>query len=520
MKNLFSSLPKKGLLAVALVAAVFGIAAGVKAYYPERPTYTTAHPADHVTFNSITDNPTEGDERAFFEVKDAANTQSDGFLHSTTVKDGETVLLRVYVHNNAASNLNTVSDGKGGFKGVATNTKLRVWLPSVTDSTLRANAYISADNAQPQEVSDTVDLVAPTTANKFSVSYVPGSAVAYNNFSGTSGLKLSDNVVTTGALLGEKTANGVVPGCFDYVNVVTLKVKVHMQTPGFSLTKGVALQGASSFSKSVTAKPGDTVSYQLAFGNTGNTQLNNVVLRDQLPSGVKIVSGSAKLYNGLNGGAAQPQSDAIVANGGQNIGNYASKANAYFRFKATMPSADKLKCGVNTLTNIGQAIVNSQDITDTATVTINKECTPPPSSNPVYSCDLLTLSKDGRTVTASVAYTALSGAKLKMVTYNFNDGSNSVITTDKTTHSYTYSNDDSHVVTASLTFSVNGADKTGVTSQACTQSTSATPPVVPPTTPPVLPNTGAGDVIGIVFGAIAAGTVAGRLFLSRKLARR
>ena len=513
MKHLFSRLPKKALLAAVLVAGVFGIAAIAHAFSPERPTYTTAVPADHVTFNSITDNPREGDERAFFSVKDAANTASDGFLHQTTVKDGEEVLLRVYVHNNAADNLNGANlDGKG----VAKNTQVRVWLPSVTDTTLRANAYVSADNATPQVVADTADLIAPTTSNKFSISYVPGSAIAYNNAVGQTGLKLSDSIVTTGALLGEAQADGIVPGCFNFVNVVTLKVKVHMATPSFSIAKTVALPGDKTWSKSVTAQPGQAVNYQLAFQNTGNATLNDVVLRDQLPAGVSIVSGSAKLFNGSfpSGGA---QSDAIVANGGQNIGSYGTTSNAYFQFKATMPTADKLQCGNNTLTNTAQAIVNGQDSTDTATVTITKTCNE--TKNPVYSCNLLTVTKgDNRTINASVAYTATNGATLKTVTYNFGDNS-TPLTTDKTTTSYQYKADGTYAVTATLTFSVNGADVTGVTSNTCAQSVSFTTPSTPVTPPTALPNTGAGNVIGIFAGSVVAGAIGYRLFMSRKLAR-
>jgi LPXTG-motif cell wall-anchored protein len=41
-------------------------------------------------------------------------------------------------------------------------------------------------------------------------------------------------------------------------------------------------------------------------------------------------------------------------------------------------------------------------------------------------------------------------------------------------------------------------------------------PVTPPVTPPTLPNTGAGNVIGIAAFAVVLGTVAGRLFLSRR----
>ena len=475
MKRLFSRLSRKAVVSTALVVGIIGAALSAVAWYPERPTYTMAQPADHVTFNSITDNPREGDERAFFELKDAANTASDGFAHQMNVKDGQEVLLRIYVHNNAADNLNgTNLDGKG----VAHDTKVRVWLPSVTDTVLRANAYVSAKEATPQVVSDTVDMVAPTTANKFSISYVPGSAVAYNNFAGTAGLKLSDSIVTDGALIGMSKADGIVPGCFKYANVVTLKVKVKMQNPGFTMSKKVAIPGSGVWNETVNATPGATVAYQLEFKNTGNTTLKNVVVRDQLPANVAIVPGSVKLFNGSNP-SGMALSDAVVANGGQIIGDYAPGSNAYVQFKATMPQLDKLACGSNKLTNIGQAMNGGYDYTDTADVTVSKTCENP---TPVYSCDDLTLTPNytTRTVNAVVKYTAKDGATYKNTTLVWGDSKQNVIT--GTTGTHTYAADGTYTVKANMLFSVNGVDKAPAVNPACSKTvtfstTSKTPSV-------------------------------------------
>src|SRR6185436_18200923 len=104
-KRVLGTLPKAfSVLTVAAIATVT-ITGSAKAWYPERPTYTIANPADHVTFNSITDNPNYGDERTFFDSKDAANTAAGGYADSTKVTNGEEVLLRVYVHNNASETL-------------------------------------------------------------------------------------------------------------------------------------------------------------------------------------------------------------------------------------------------------------------------------------------------------------------------------------------------------------------------------------------------------------------------------
>ena len=64
-------IPKKASLLVLILAAAIIIPANLFAWGPDRPTYTIEHPADHVTFDSITNNPDYGDERNFVTIKDA-----------------------------------------------------------------------------------------------------------------------------------------------------------------------------------------------------------------------------------------------------------------------------------------------------------------------------------------------------------------------------------------------------------------------------------------------------------------
>jgi uncharacterized repeat protein (TIGR01451 family) len=357
--------PKKTLMFALAMVAVFGIVGSAHAWFPDRPTYTIAHPADHVTFNSITDNPNYGDERTFFDAKDAANTSKGGFVDKVNVQDGEEVLLRVYVHNNAADNLNgTNFNGPG----VAKNTKVRIFLPTAASNALRANAYVTADNAQPKEVSDTVDFAGN---GNFTLSYVPGSAVSYTN-AVPSGMKLSDSIVTTGAPIGYTQANGIVPGCFEYTSIVTVKAKVHK--PKFTITKQVALPG-NPWTKNVTANPGDTVSYLLTVTNTGNSVINGLAVRDQLPAHQRIVAGSTTITNGNHPQGVSAGSDAVVANG-IDIGSYNPNAVAYVKFKVTIDPVEQLSCGANNLVNTATVFKPGDNTTasDTAQVTVNKTC--------------------------------------------------------------------------------------------------------------------------------------------------
>lgn len=222
MKNLLSyvQLPKKWLVALASIFAIIGISAVAFASFgPSRPTYTWAVPADHITFNSITDNPVVGDERAF--LRGAITTAASYSDPVTGVQDGDTVKLIMYVHNNAAENLGLV----------AVNTTVKVDLPSSSAANQTVTGYVRADNATPVEVYDTVD-IASLGGKDFTMTYIPGSAKLTNNVF-TSGIALSDSIVTTGALIGYDSINGEIPGCDPYSGWVTLKVSIDIPNPQY-----------------------------------------------------------------------------------------------------------------------------------------------------------------------------------------------------------------------------------------------------------------------------------------------
>lgn len=179
-----------GLLAIPIVHAASG-------WGPDRPTYTWAHPADHITFNSITDNPVAGDERQFYTANQVGVAN---YSHSLPVTDNEEVTLRAYFHNNASADLNLV----------AHNTTMKMTLPSGEATDQTTQAYISADNANPTSVWDTVHL---TSDKAFTLEYEQGSAKLFNNVF-KSGTALSDSIVTaSGAPLGYDKIDGNVPGC-------------------------------------------------------------------------------------------------------------------------------------------------------------------------------------------------------------------------------------------------------------------------------------------------------------------
>ena len=210
---------KKRLSSIAVLPAVAIILAGsayaAATFGPSRPTYTWAHPADHITFNSITDNPDPsiGDERYFISARDNASSNTLTYHKSLNVTDNEEVLIRIFFHNDAAANLNLV----------AHNVKAKASLPSTPDTSIVLAAHISASNATPGDVWSTMNM---SGARPFTINYEPGTAKITTQY--MSGVPISDSIVTTGATIGAQAVNGDVPGCSQFSGFVGFKVRVHM----------------------------------------------------------------------------------------------------------------------------------------------------------------------------------------------------------------------------------------------------------------------------------------------------
>ena len=228
--KLFKNLSKRAKLVVASTVLVLAAAALVPAitkagFGPDRPTKVYSDGVagfDHVTFDSFTNVPNIGDERQFFN-----GTYPDGKVFSDPmpeVKDGDVLTLEVYVHNGADPSLNDSG------VGIAKNTKVKVSLPTGIAKTQEATAYISADNAQPQTVTDTMNFGAANGGN-FSLAYVPGSAHIQGNYINAS---LPDSIVGDGAAIGTDALDGKLKGCFQQMVYVTLQVKVSM--PEYKIT--------------------------------------------------------------------------------------------------------------------------------------------------------------------------------------------------------------------------------------------------------------------------------------------
>lgn len=204
-----------GFMALGLVSslAITAVAYAVVSFGPSRPTFTWLNTANYITFNSITDNPTWGDERYFVKARDVSASTST-YSNSVNVKDGQEFLVTTYFHNNAAANLNLV----------AQNTKVKVEMPNESDKNQSLKSYISASNSNPLEVWSTMDF---NGTEDFTLQYVKGSAKLKTN---KVDMALSDSVIAGGVLVGTNGTDGKVPGCGEFSGYVSFKVKVQKKT--------------------------------------------------------------------------------------------------------------------------------------------------------------------------------------------------------------------------------------------------------------------------------------------------
>jgi uncharacterized repeat protein (TIGR01451 family) len=358
--SLIKRAPKRFSAVVAMIAVAIIVPASLHAWGPNRTLYTMEAPAGHVTFNSITDNPVQGYEPNFMQVKNASASNST-YADSIKVQPGQEYTIFVYYHNDASSTLNASG------VGIAHGAYVRAAIPAVVNGTANSDAFVGATNATPAEVFDDITLTSDSSVN---LTMVPGSAHIYSN-GAINGASLSDNIVTTGVPLGYDALDGVVPGCNQYAGYVTFNVKASV--PQFTVQKQVRLAGTSTWSENVTANPGDTLNYRIEYDNTGETTQSNVVVKDVLPAHVSYIPGSTTIKNGANPNGKAINDDLTTI--GVNIGSYGPNGNAFLYFNAKVASVDELACGTQTLTNTAKATYGSDTEQDTATVTVNRTCT-------------------------------------------------------------------------------------------------------------------------------------------------
>lgn len=319
---------KLNLLGTAVAALSIGLlgVTSVSAWGPERTTFTMEKPATYPTFNSITNNPTIGDERDFVRVGEIDADVTD-LKDSVEVVPGRQYLVYIYFHNNASS---TFNDSAHNHSGVAVKSRMSSSFSTVlTPSTQgKITATITADNTNPGSVWDEAFMT--TNTNKVFIHYVSGSAKIYNDWGANGSVMPSSLFTEQGTLIGLNALNGVIPGCEEYHGVVSYVLQA--EELGGDIVKTVSKDG-TNFGESVNLAPGETATFQLAIANTGDVALTNATIRDTLPGGLTLVPGSVGL-RANDSTTIDPLSDNILGTG-YNLGTIGTGNVVYITYQAT-----------------------------------------------------------------------------------------------------------------------------------------------------------------------------------------
>lgn len=343
----------------------------------KRPSYTKAEIdagalGDTITFNSISDNSAlgegkDGNEKNFVAAREYNDTDTSHKWQADdiTVEDGKEYVIRMYVHNNSPK----------GTKAIAKETRVFFNIPNDSGTQLRITGFLNSSNAIPSEYWDSVVLNS-SNGKSFHLEPVGGSAAIDNKGVGKNDGAALDNDIwggttgnTDGVLIGYDSLNGEIPGCFEYDSIVTARVKV-IYDYSYTVNTKVRLADVSdkTWKKSVDAKIGDKVEFQIEYKNTSDFKHDNVIIDDQLPSNLHYVPGSTWLINGNNPSGLMVNEDDVVKTG-LLIGNYAPGANAIIRFYAKVVD-DNFTCGKWILHNWGRASVGMNLMQDSAAVIV------------------------------------------------------------------------------------------------------------------------------------------------------
>ncbi|RDH75401.1 hypothetical protein DVS77_27270 [Mycolicibacterium moriokaense] len=184
---------------------------------PNRPMKASGGPFafDYPTLNGYDQDPTYGDSRNFYRVKDASNTGAGGW--SNEIRDpqpGKRYYLQIYVVNSGYS------------EEVLTAKNVRVWttLPDCRSRQIGSHGIVKADNVYPPSIWGGVNFY---SGGDFALKYVPDSAKLYNN-AHPNGLPVPGTkfLETEGQPFGYESLDGNLPAGTRYAGYFNITVEV------------------------------------------------------------------------------------------------------------------------------------------------------------------------------------------------------------------------------------------------------------------------------------------------------
>jgi len=169
---------------------------------------------DHVSFDSTLHNPIYDDERYFLSGK--VEGEVGGVQDLIRVEPGDVVQLRMFVANDGDPNI------PHPRPLLARGLEARLELPQDPASLVRIVGWLTARNAYPAQVFDSVTLEG---GEPFLVHLVGGS-VELQNRAHAKGIPLPDSIVERPTPLGYRRLDGMLDTCFCHAGNVMAKVVI------------------------------------------------------------------------------------------------------------------------------------------------------------------------------------------------------------------------------------------------------------------------------------------------------
>ncbi|MEK7594424.1 MAG: hypothetical protein AAB436_02185 [Patescibacteria group bacterium] len=281
------------------------------------------------------------------------------------------------------------------------------------------------------------------------------------------------------------------------------------------------LTTGGSFGDPTAADKCQSLQYKVRMHNPGADTVTNVRISVNLPAGASTSNVSTATITADNAFPATISDTATVnISSAQKISYKSGSTQLLNSQNAVIGSLpDGITSGGVTIGSVGVSINEVRYVQFKADI----DC--PTPETPAYSCDAFNITADiNRTVKISTfSTTATNGAVFKNASVNWGDNSIGLTAANIVGQTHQYSADGTYTITATAHFTVDGKDVSAGGPNCVKQVTFTTgqpPKVTPPATPPTtLVNTGAGSVAAIFAAATAAGAVAYRTVLARRLTR-
>ena len=129
------------------------------------------------------------------------------------------------------------------------------------------------------------------------------------------------------------------------------------------------LKGETEWTDVIHANVGDEVEFQIEYINLQTDSVNDVMIRDVLPTNIQYVEGTTYLFNSNYKDGVLLKDDTVTTTG-INIGSYSENGNAYVRFTGKVVNSN-LAVGDNQLVNWASATVTNTVYKDDVSIMVN-----------------------------------------------------------------------------------------------------------------------------------------------------